>query len=168
MAFASKFQAEFAARLLDHLQAVLERDVNAALASIDGSLPLFAENDGIGFRTPTPIAVNFPALYLEPSQSALVQSADDSRVEEQHEFAINVALTGPDANTLKRQIVNYVLAIDQVLRSMSVTDLTGGLSSAISKPTWEVTEHRYGVLRSNDTLYRRDAQLILVVQDFER
>lgn len=165
----SVFEAQFAGRLLDNLQFVLERDVNARLAELDGELDQFEKEQFIGFRTPPQLAVNFPALYLEPAQSALDQSADDSRIDQQHEFIVSLSITGPDADALKSRAVKYVTAIDRTLRRMSFEDLAGsGPTTKLRRASWEVTEHRYGVLLVNDTIYRRNAQLVLVVQIFER
>jgi len=166
----STFAAQFMKRLRPRIQAVLERDVNTRVAALDASLDLFPDEDCIGFRTPTALAVNFPCLYLEGSQVDLSQSADDSRVDQQHELVISVACVGPDDYTLQSALETYVLAIDQALRRMTIGDLTGGITSAVSPAAWEVTQHRYGVLRgtNNNTILRRDAQLILVIQFFER
>jgi hypothetical protein len=54
---------------------------------------------------------------------------------------------------------------------MTVAQIIGSAStSAIRAPVWEVTEHRYGLITTDSakTIYRRDAQLILVVQNLER
>lgn len=161
---ASKYQAQFAQLILDRVQVVLERDVNTALAAIDATLDAVRD-----FDTPTPIALNFPAIYLEPDSSRLRQADDDSHIGEEHELLVNLAIVGKDPDALKRAIVKYVRAIDQVLRTMTDADITGGVTSAIGKAVWEVTEHRYGILRANEnTIYRKDAQLVLAVQIIER
>ena len=171
----STFAAQFAQRLLDNFQTRLEANANTQVAAVDAALALFAtETDAhaqkVGFNTPTPITTNFPALYLEPSASNLSQSSDDSHIEQTHELALNLALAGPDANTLKSQIVKYVTALDRCIRQMTDAQITGGITSAIRKPVLEITEHRYGVLRvaQEGTIYRRDAQLIIVVQILEK
>lgn len=169
----ASFDAQFAGRVLDNIQTVLERDVNTRVAAIDATLDLFSAvaSEYLGFRVPTEISLNFPCCYLEPSQSDLAQSADDDRVEQEHEFIVSLAVTGPDDYTLQRRVVKYVRAIDEALRRMSVADLIGSApTSALRKPVWEVTQHRYGVTRqlTGQTIYRRDAQLVLTVQTLER
>jgi hypothetical protein len=164
MAFVGKFGAGFQRLILDRVQAVLERDANAAIAAVDSTLDPIKD-----FDTPTPIALNFPALYLEPDGSRLAQSDDDSYIEQEHSLLISLAIVGKDPDTLKTKIVRYVQAIDQVLRTMTNADLTGGVTTAIRKAAWEVTDHRYGLLRAGEnTIYRKDAQLTLIVQILER
>lgn len=164
MAFESKYSAEFAGLILDRVQAVLERDADQALAALDATLDKFAD-----YATPTPIALNFPALFLEPDLSALNQSDDDSYIKQTHSLLLNIAIVGKDPKALHTAIVKYVQALDRVLRSMSTDDLTDGVTSRIGPPAWEVVEHRYGVLRTNEnTIYRKDAQLVLAVQILER
>lgn len=160
----SKFSAQFQQLILDRVQTVLENDVNTALAAIDGTLAAVVD-----FNTPTPLLLNFPGLYLEPDTSAIRQSDDDSYLMELHTLLITLSIVGPDPDTLKVRIVKYVRAIDQVLRSMSVSDLQGAVSSSIRRAAWEVTEHRYGLLRANEnTIYRRDAQLVFTAELLER
>ena len=96
------------------------------------------------------------------------QSDDDSHIRSQTEFYIDIAVDGKDAYTLQRTILKYVLAIDRILRTMTVADLITAVSSTVSEPIWEVTEHQFGVLREQDTIYRIDARIILVVQMLER
>lgn len=164
MAFTSQFSAQFTGLVLDRVQTVLERDTNTALAAIDASLPAVVD-----FKTPTPLTTNFPAVFLEPDLSSLVQSKDDSYIEGEHTLLINIAIADKDPAALKVAIVKYVRALDQVIRSMSFEDLTGGVTSAIGPPSWEVLEHRYGPFRANDqTIYRKDAQLVMAVQILER
>lgn len=169
----STFAAQFAQRLLDNIQARLEANANTQVAAVDSALALFSteldsHDQAIGFNTPTEIATNFPCLYLEPSSVKLDQAEDDLSIRQQHEMAISLSITGPDANTLKGQIVKYVTALDRCIRQMTPTQLTGGITNAVSGVAWEVTEHRYGVITTDRTIYRRDAQLVLVIQDFER
>ena len=167
------YSAQFAGRFLDNIQAVLERDVNTRVAALDSELALFSDEERqmLGFRVPTAIATNFPALYLEPAQSDLSQSADDSRIEQEHEFVISLAVTGPDDYTLQRRVITYVTAIDQALRRASDANMLGSApTSAVRKPVWEVTQHRYSVTFNvpGTTIYRRNAQLVLKIQMLER
>jgi len=170
------FNAQFVQRILDNIQARLEDNLNDQVAGIDPELPLFStETDStglkIGFNTATPIALNFPAVYLEPSASTLAQSADDTRIQQSHELVISLAITGPSAATLKSQVVKYVTALDRCIRRATPAQICGGLDASVNGLVWEVTEHRYGELRvsgENATIYRRDAQLIITIQLFER
>lgn len=164
MPFVTKFQAGFAQTVLDRVQVVLERDMNEAISQVDATLAAIVD-----FDTPTPIALNFPCLYLEPDSTRIEQADDDSHLLEEHDLVISLAIVGSDPDALKKQVVKYARAIDRVLRTMSVMDLTGGVSSTTGPPAWEVTEHRYGILRSSEnTIYRRDAQLVLTIQILER
>lgn len=165
MAFtASQFSAQFAGRLLENLQTVIERDTETALRLIDDTLEMPAD-----YATPISIAVNFPALYLEPDNSRLTQADDDSYITGEHSFVLTLSIVGPEPTTLKQRIVKYVRAADQVLRTMTFEDLTDGVTSTVGPPVWEVVEHRYGLLRANErTIYRWDAQLVLVIQLLER
>lgn len=164
MAFTtSTYSAEFALRLLDNIQTFIEASTGTALTAIDSTLSDFAD-----FQTPTPIALNFPALFISTSGSSIDQSDDDSYLLGQHEFFIDIEITGKNTYTLERTILKYVLAVDQVLRSMTVADLTGGVTSAVGEPVWEVTEHQFGILRQGDTIYRKAARIVLVVQLLER
>src|SRR5262245_15617805 len=160
----SKFSAQFQQLILTRVQSVLEADTNTALAAIDGTLAPFVE-----FKTPAPLLLNFPGLYLEPDTSAIRQSDDDSYLMELHTLLITLSIVSSTPDILKSQIVKYVRAVDQVLRSMSVSDLQGSVSSSIRRAAWEVTEHRYGLLRANEnTIYRRDAQLVFTAELLER
>lgn len=135
-----------------------------ALAAIDATLEAIKD-----FKTPTEITTNFPAIYLEPDLSAVEQSADDSHLMEEHSLLVTLAIVASNPDITKSRIVKYVRGIDQVLRTMTVEDLIGSApTTARRKPAWEVTEHRYGALRQNETIYRRDAQLVLAVQILER
>lgn len=165
MAFtASQFSAQFAGRLMENLQTVIERDMETALRLIDTDLEM-----PVDYQTPISIANNFPALYLEPDNSRLTQSDDDSYVTGEHSFVLTLSIVGPEPTTLKNRIVKYVRAADQVFRTMTVADLTDGVTSSVGPPVWEVVEHRYGLLRANErTIYRWDAQIVLVVQLLER
>ena len=163
----SKYSAEFLQTLMANVQTVLERDANTALAAIDNTLATFAD-----YTTPNAIATVFPCLYLEPSRSELEQSQDDSYITEQHEMVVTVSIVAPvaSASALTPRITKYTRAIDQVLRSASVADLVTSLSAAKRKPAWEVTRHTYGPLRGNDagSTFRRDSQILFVVQTLER
>ena len=59
---ATKYTAQFGLRLIDNLQAYLEASTATALAEIDATLPNFVD-----YRTPTPIILNFPALFISTS-----------------------------------------------------------------------------------------------------
>lgn len=163
----TKFDAQFSLRLLENIQQILERDTELAIRELDDTLDLFKE-----FKTPTLIALNFPALYVSVSGSQLAQSDDDDRVQGQHTFFVDVAVVGneADAFTLQPKLLKYVLACDRVLRTMTASDLTGGVTSAVGQPAWEVTEHQFGALRGleGSTILRLDARLVLVVQLLER
>lgn len=164
MAFStSQFSAQFAYRLIDNIQTYLEASTGTALTAIDSSLA-----DFVDYRTPIPILLNHPGLFISTSNSQLAQSDDDSHIIGTHEFFIDVSVTGADTYTLQRTILKYVLAVDQCLRTMDVTDLISGVTNAIGHPVWEVTEHQFGLLTTNDTIYRLDARLVLVVQLLER
>ena len=159
----TRFSAQFAYRLIDSLQTFLEASTATALAEIDSSLTDFKD-----YRTPTPIILNFPALFISTGGVVMEQSDDDSHIRSQTEFYIDIAVDGKDAYTLQRTILKYVLAIDRILRTMTVADLITAVSSTVSEPIWEVTEHQFGLLREQDTIYRIDARIILVVQMLER
>lgn len=164
MAFTPKFSATFAGRIMENLQTLVERDFEAALFRIDPDLD--APRD---YKTPMGLAVNFPAVYVEPTASALQQSEDDTHIRQQHTFTLYLAIVGPDAVTLKAQIVKYVRALDQVLRTASVEDLITGISASVGPPAWEVTDHRYGgLVGPAQGLLRWDAQLTFTIQLLER
>ncbi len=160
----TRYQAQFALRILDNIQAFIEASTATAIAEIDATL-----RDFTNFRTPTPIVLNFPALFVSTSNEQLEQSDDDSHIRGRIEFFIDIAVDGVDAYTLQRTILKYTLAVDRVLRTMTVTDLLGGVTtSTVTEPVWEVTEHQFGILRQNDTIYRLDSRIILAVQMLER
>ena len=160
----TRYQAQFALRLIDNIQAYLEASTATALAEIDATLRNFVHYD-----TPTPITLNFPALFLSMSSEQMEQSDDDSHIRARNEFFIDIAIDGPDPETLQRQILKYTLAVDRVLRTMTVADILGGnTTNVVSEPIWEVTEHQFGVLRQGDTIFRMDSRIVLVVQTFER
>lgn len=160
----TRYQAEFALRLIDNLQAFIEASTATALAEIDATLPNFVD-----YRTPTPIILNFPALFISTSQETLDQSDDDSYIRGRNEFYIDIAVDGYDAYVVERKMLQYTLAVDRVIRSMTVADLLGEATTAyVSEPVWEVTEHQYGLLRQGDTIFRKDSRIVLVVQTFER
>lgn len=164
MAFTtSTYSAQFAYRLIDSIQTVLERDTGTALTAIDSTLA-----DFVDYQTPTPIVLNFPALYVSVGSSVMEQSDDDSHIKSQHEIFIDIAVDGKDAYTLERTILKYVLAVDQVMRTMTVADLITATTAYVSEPIWEVTEHQFGLLRQGDTIYRKDARVVLIVQLLER
>ena len=160
----TRYQAEFGLRILDNIQAFIEASTATALAEIDATLRDFTD-----FRTPTPIVLNFPALFVSTSNEQLEQSDDDSHIRGRIEFYIDIAIDGVDAYTLQRTILKYTLAVDRVLRTMTVADLLDGVTtSTVTEPVWEVTEHQFGILRQNDTIYRLDSRIILAVQMLER
>lgn len=160
----TRYSAQFGLRILDNIQAFLEASTATALAEVDNTLRDFTD-----FRTPTPIVLNFPALFVSTSNEQLEQSDDDSHIRGRVEFYIDIAVDGVDAYTLQRTILKYTLAVDRVLRTMTVVDLLGGVTtSTVTEPVWEVTEHQFGILRQNDTIYRLDSRIILAVQMLER
>jgi hypothetical protein len=160
----TRYSAEFGLRILDNIQAFIEASTATALAEIDATLRDFTD-----FRTPTPIVLNFPALFVSTSNEQLEQSDDDSHIRGRIEFYIDIAIDGVDAYTLQRTILKYTLAVDRVLRTMTVADLLDGVTtSTVTEPVWEVTEHQFGILRQNDTIYRLDSRIILAVQMLER
>ena len=160
----TKYTAQFGLRLIDNLQTYLEASTATALAEIDATLPNFVD-----YRTPTPIILNFPALFISTSSEQIEQSDDDAYLRSRVEFLIDIAIDGIDPYTLQRAILKYLLAVDRVLRTMTVTDLLGAATtSAVSEPIWEVTEHQLGTLRQGDTIYRMDARIILIIQNLER
>ena len=165
MAYATtRYSAQFLYRLIDNVQAYLEASTATALAEIEAGLANFTD-----YRTPTPVVLNFPALFVTPSSEALEQSDDDSHIRGRCEMFIDIAIDGKDAYTIQRTILKYMLAVDRVLRTMTVADLLGANTTAlVSEPIWEVTEHQYGVLRQGDTMYRLDGRIVLVVQMLER
>jgi hypothetical protein len=160
----TRYQAQFALRILDNIQAYLEASTVTALAEIDTTLRNFVD-----YRTPTPIVLNFPALFVSTSNEQMEQADDDSYIRGRVEMYIDIAVDGVDAYTLQRSILKYTLAVDRVLRTMTVADLLGGVTtSTVTEPVWEVTEHQFGILRQNDTIYRIDSRIILAVQLLER
>ena len=160
----TKYQAQFALRIIDNIQAYLEASTATALAEIDATL-----RDFVDYRTPTPIVLNFPALFVSTSNEQMEQADDDSYIRSRVEMYIDIAVDGVDAYTLQRSILKYTLAVDRVLRTMTVADLLGGVTtSTMTEPVWEVTEHQFGILRQNDTIYRMDSRIILAVQLLER
>lgn len=160
----TRYQAQFALRIIDNIQAYLEASTATALAEIDATLRNFVD-----YRTPTPIVLNFPALFVSTSNEQMEQADDDSYIRSRVEMYIDIAVDGVDAYTLQRSILKYTLAVDRVLRTMTVADLLGGVTtSTVTEPVWEVTEHQFGILRQNDTIYRIDSRIILAVQLLER
>ena len=160
----TRYQAEWALRLIDNLQTYIEDSSATALAEIDATLADFTD-----YRTPTPIVLNFPALFISTSNEQMEQSDDDSHIRGRVEFYIDIAIDGVDAYALQRKILKYVIAVDRIIRTRTVADLIGGATTSyVSEPVWEVTEHQFGILRQNDTIYRMDARIIMTVQTFER
>jgi len=159
----SKYSAEFGLRILNNIQVYLEASTVTSLAEIDASLNNFVE-----YRTPTPITLNFPALFVSSAGQQLEQSDDDAYIKSNIEIYIDIAIDGIDAYTLQRSILKYTLAVDRVLRTMAISDLIGATSNTVTEPVWEVTEHQFGILRQNDTIYRTDSRIILNVQLLER
>jgi hypothetical protein len=162
----SQFGAQFGLRILDNLQSYLEASTGTALTAIDPALENFAD-----YRTPTPIVLNFPALFVSSSNTTIEQSDDDSHLISEIELYIDVAIDGVDTYALQRSMLKYLLAIDRVIRSMTSTDLLGpnwNTGGIVTEPIWEVTGHQFGVLRQADTIYRLDARIVLVVQLLER
>lgn len=156
-----KFEAEFASRFLLRLTELLERDAKDALAEA-GITEVFAD-----FRTPTPIALNFPALFVSFDRAQLAQSDDDRYVTGEYTFTVDISLTGADAFELQQSLARYLLAVDRVIRAASVEDLTGGVTQLVSKPAWEVTEHNSALFRVDSTVLRADGSLTIVIQLLE-
>lgn len=156
-----KFAAEFESRMLARLTELLERDTKDALAEA-GITESFAD-----FRTPTPIALNFPALFVSFDRAQIAQSDDDTHVAGEYTFTVDVSLIGADAFTVQEQLTRYLLAIDRVIRAASVEDLTGGVTQFVSKPAWEVTEHTSALFRVDSTVLRADGSLTIVIQLLE-
>lgn len=159
---ATKFDAQFAHRVLVNLTTLLERDANLALAEVDASLTAFRS-----YRIPVLITTQFPALFVGLDRVTAQQSDDDAYIRSEISFSIDLALVGSNAFDLQQQLAKYVLALDRVIRTAAATDLVGELSSTNSMPVWEVTEHSFQLLR-NDTTLRADASLTVVIQLLER
>jgi hypothetical protein len=162
----SQFSAEYGLRILDNLQSYLETSTATALAAIDNALP-----DFVDYRTPTPIILNFPALFVSSSNTTIEQSDDDAYLTSEMEFYLDIAIDGVDTYTLQRSMLKYLLAVDRVIRSMTPEDLLGAdwdTGGIVGPPIWEVTAHQFGVLRQADTIYRLDARIVLIVQILER
>lgn len=162
----NQFGAQFGLRILDNLQAYLEASTGTALAAIDVNLPDFRD-----YRTPTPIILNFPALFVSSSNTTIEQSDDDSHLLSEIEFYIDIAIDGVDTYALQRSMLKYLLAVDRVIRSMTTDDLLGAgwnTGGIVGEPVWEITAHQFGVLRQADTIYRLDARIVLIVQLLER
>lgn len=158
------FTAEFMSLLLPRVCGVLEANLNAVLAEIDGTLLPFQE-----FRTPMPLTTIFQSLYVEPVRSRLNQSDNDSFVKGTHEISVLMAIRGDDPRGVRDMTMKYVLAVDRTLRQMTANDLIDAVSPSRCYPVWEVTDHDFGVtFKDNTTYYRRDAGLTLVVQLTER
>lgn len=159
----SKFSAQFMGRILDNIQTALERDTETALRAIDENLPVFAD-----FRTKIEDALNFPCLYLEPDKTDIDQSDDDESLNQIHSLVVTLSLVEASDYALIRNMLKYIKAVDQVLRTMTGSEIVGGISPEASGVRWEVTDHLYGVAQPKEgTIYRRNAQLIFRVKTLE-
>ena len=85
----TRFSAQFAYRLIDSLQTFIEASTATALAEIDSTLDDFKD-----YETPTPIVLNFPALFISTGGVMMEQSDDDSHLRSQSEFYIDIAFVG--------------------------------------------------------------------------
>lgn len=156
-----KFSAQFVLRVLESLDTRLSANLNSYVRALGTNLP-----EVVSFDTPMEETTIFPAVYLEPVEARLAQSDDDKQIDQQLEFAVHVAMTDIDFRQTRKKICQYVLAIDQCLRDMKAADfLSGGVTATVTEPVWEVTRHRYsGVLENDRNLYRRDAELTLIIE----
>ena len=155
----TKFDAQFMFLVLSRVQTVLERDANTAVAEwADTSLEPFLE-----FQTPLEIVTRFPALYVAPVSTKADQAQDDLSIKSAHQIAVGVAVVGETHEIVKTRMIKYLVAIDRVLRTMTISDLMDGVSQAKGEPAWEVTEHQYGLLYQEAGAYRRDASLTLEI-----
>jgi hypothetical protein len=155
----AKFDAQFIGPLVANVLAVLRRDNKTAVEEVDATL-----KEVQSFQIPLQVVTNFPALFVVPASSTLRQSDDDSYIKAVHEILIGFAITAPDAETVTANVAKYMQAFDSVLRTMSRSDLTSGMTSVKTPPVWEVTAHEYGGLRQADNWFRRDAQLVLTIE----
>lgn len=158
------YAATFLDRILENLTEILETNLNGHVAAIDGQLYQVAS-----FDVPTEMTSIFPAVYVEPVGSLLDQSADDSRIDQEHELTIHLAITDVDFKNTRGNIAKYVIAVDRAIRRMSADDLLTDITSAVGAPVWEVTKHQYsGIFLNDQNLYRRDAALTVKIQFMER
>ncbi|TXH18427.1 MAG: hypothetical protein E6R03_02195 [Hyphomicrobiaceae bacterium] len=167
MPFSSKFQAQFIGGVLPQLRALLVANLDEAAQAIDGDARAV-----VAFDTPIPLTTVFPSVYVSPVASALDQSADDQYIGQDHTFFIDVALDGRTPDAATDALLLYMRAVDQVLRSATDAELFPYADAAEhrlrSRLAWEVTEHRFDILRTDGTQYRRDGRLTFRIQLIER
>lgn len=159
---AKNFLYEFA--VWEPLRAVIRNNANTELAAIDSSLEQF-----FTFDTPTAlVSTDSPAVYLDWEDCALQKSDDDSHCTQEHRFRADVVVFGNDFRALDAKASQYLLAINRALDKMTVADFAD-TSATLSGIAWEVTARSDAGFTRNQTtgLFRRDANLILVIQFME-
>lgn len=164
MSWTPKYSAHFELPIIDNVLAIIVRDMKLALDYFypSDSLPDFVERS-IG----TERGLEFPILVIGP-RSNLIETVDDAAALVEPiviEIKVGVIAESPDA--AYRKIMQYVRALDSVLRTATKNDYCANMANGNNVPFhfYVNVTHEYGPLGANDqrTTYFKPANLTLSV-----
>lgn len=113
MSFAPFFSSKLTEPLAKQVLAIIQRDIAASLATVDATLPVFAEY-GFSFYPPT----QWPALLLVPRLVTFTHPDTVQARPQLVNFEATIALASQYRNLLAQQAWRYVLALDQIISSL--------------------------------------------------
>jgi len=167
MPFAASVTPQFIEPILDNLLSVIARDFALASAAATGAAALtpFAQS-GKSRR----VDIRYPFLGVYAVRTGLAGREEDQAADERHEIKIELALIGTDSEILTAQLLQYVRAVDWIVRHASDADISAGLSAnGATDPIWSVQAHDYTLIQQNaNQQYLQQAQITVVVEVTEQ
>lgn len=142
MSWTPKFKLLPVTVFIPKLQAVFERDFDAALA-------YFSHPDTLrgvqAINTARQLAEQWPVLNLLPAGNDPAMSQDAARLDEKPRLLCEWETASRIPNSLALNLVTYVTAGRSVLYEMSKDDLTSGIEQGRRTGlSWDVSAERYG------------------------
>jgi hypothetical protein len=158
-----RYQAQFAKPLVNQLIAILQRDQQAVLDSVNAGRPPGRElKPFAAFHKEVVTVQNWPALVLVAQETAFEATSDADLRTQTVRFICALAIAGTDPEWLSEDAMDYLRAVDIVLTSALLGDFyvplsinhrtvpegeTTGLDSAVSKiQDLRILRHDLGVL----------------------
>lgn len=134
--FSPKYQAAFIEPVAENLCLLAERRIAPALVLYQGDLTLPNFSHTVGgvsqsrvYRSrPGARLTEFPALVLEPTNSAV--SPDEQDIPEVHEFSFTLGVSGKDGLETTKMAYRYTRALVHIWLSAHSTEITDGMASS--------------------------------------
>ncbi|MGD0922108.1 MAG: hypothetical protein ABSA70_10125 [Terriglobia bacterium] len=124
-----RYQAQFAKPLVNQLIAILQRDQQAALDSVNAGRPPGRElKPFAAFHKEVMTVQNWPALVLVAQETAFEATSDADLRTQTVRFICALAIAGTDPEWLSEDAMDYLRAVDIVLTSAPLGDFYVPLS----------------------------------------